>query len=146
MNNHYAKISKRKVKKVRDYAQRCSLLAELMYKDSLAPLVIVSEYLALIFGIDNSWAKTPDTIPLAWIRELMADAEHEEILAAAEVSGVLERGLNDYMVLVLINGARLDAEAIRDIWCSKRLSAKLATGLRTFCEDLLRDAEGRERG
>ena len=75
----------------------------------------------------------------AWIGELMADAEREEIESAAGATGLFAQGLNDFAVFALSSSERKQAYAgaLYEI-VSSSMAEQLVPEVRTLCESGLR--------
>ena len=100
-----------------DFSYWHSLFSALLSKDVFAPLLIVMGRLNIVLDADCPWATTPYAQRYAWIGEIMSDVEHENVYDAAEKTGLLARGLNDFAWFALSSKERKRtyASAVREI-------------------------------
>lgn len=69
--------------------------------DAFAPMLAIMGLLNLVTDSGCPKLSTPYAQSYAWLGELMADAEREEIEDAAEATGFLAKGLNDFVLFAL---------------------------------------------
>lgn len=118
-----------------DVSYWCDLFCTLMKVDCFAPMLIVVGYLDLVLDADCSWIATPYAQRYAWIGELMADAECEEISDAADATGLLAKGINDFVMFALLNDERKHVylPAIKEILTKKYYNGLLKPHVTAFC-------------
>lgn len=116
----------------------CSLFTTLVEKDAFAPMLIVMGHLNIIMDADCPWVNTPYAQRYAWIGELMADAEREEIKLAADSTGLFTQGLNDLVIFALSSRERKQTYAgvLEEIVASS-MAEQLVPEVRTLCESEL---------
>lgn len=121
------------------FAYWYDLLNTLMAADVFAPMLIMLGYLDLVTDTGCPKFPTPYAQSYAWIGELMADAEHEEIGLAARTTGLLAQGLNDFVLFALSSRERKQAYAgaLAEI-ISSGMAEQLVPEVRTLCESELR--------
>lgn len=93
-----------KIKRNEHYWQK--LFRDLMAKDVFAPLLIMMGFLDIAMDESCPAVASPYAQRYAWIGEFMADAEREEIEAAAMATGLYSQGLNDFVLIALANDSR----------------------------------------
>ena len=111
------------------------LFCTLMKADCFAPMLIVVGYLDLVLDVDCPWIATPYAQKYAWIGELMADAEREEISDAADATGLFVKGINDFVMFALSNDERKHkyAPAVKEILANKYYNGLLKSSVTVFC-------------
>jgi len=111
------------------------LFCTLMKADYFAPMLITMGYLDIVLDADCPWIVTPYAQRYAWIGELMADAEREEISDAADATGVFARGLNDFAMFALSNDEHkhMYAPAMKEILTNDYYSSLLMPYVTAFC-------------
>lgn len=73
----------------------------LMAADVFAPMLVIMGLLKYTTDVGCPTLSTPYAQSYAWIGEMMADAEREEIEEAAKATGFLSKGLNDFILFAL---------------------------------------------
>lgn len=84
-----------------DAAYWHEFFTSLMAADAFAPMLVIMGLLQHVTDTGCSLLATPYAQRYAWIGELMADAEREEIEDAAKATGFLAKGLNDFVLFAL---------------------------------------------
>lgn len=84
-----------------DSAYWHEFFSALMAADTFAPMLVTMGLLQYVTDVGCPLLSTPYAQRYAWIGELMADAEREEIEDAAKATGFLDKGLNDFVLFAL---------------------------------------------
>lgn len=84
-----------------DFDYWYTLFTTLMSKDAFAPMLIVMGRLNIVLDADCPWVAAPYAQRYAWIGEIMSDDEYEDIYDAAEKTGLLARGMNNFVMFAL---------------------------------------------
>lgn len=112
-----------------------SLFTTLMSKDEFAAMMIVWGYLNLVLDADCPLVAAPYAQRYAWIGEIMGDAEREEVWDAAESSGLIVQGLNDFVLFALSSKVRKHTYefALKEIVSNESYCNYLTPQVVAFC-------------
>lgn len=118
-----------------DFAYWYNLFTMLQSKDVFAPMLIVMGRLDIVMDADCPWVDTPYAQRYAWLGEIMSDGEREEIYDAAEKTGLLARGMNDFVMFALSTEERKKTylPAVREIVSTKCFARHLTPQVVAYC-------------
>lgn len=105
------------------------LFQELMEKDVMAPMFIITGYLNAIMSSDCPVLASPYAEGYAWIGDLMAGPDREDIASAAEMTGLFAQGLCDFVMFVVSSMERkkIYGNLMEEILADQYLAALLPT-------------------
>ena len=103
------------------------LFQDLMEKDVMAPMFIMTGYLNVMMMSDCPVLASPYAESYAWIGDLMADPEREDIASAAEMTGLFAQGLCDFAMFVVSSRERkkIYGDLMEEVLADQYLAALL---------------------